>query len=267
VDLTGKSGLVVGVANKRSIAWAIAQAAASAGARLALTYQGERLEENVRELAATLTDPLVLPCDVTDDAQIARVFEEIDGRFGGLDFVVHGAAFAPREELSNPFVQTSREGFRLSLDISAYSLIALARGALPLMERRGGGSIVTLTYLGAERVFPNYNVMGVAKAALEASVRYLAADLGPKNIRVNGISAGPIRTLAAAGIGGFRKMLNHVAQVAPLRRNVTTEDVGKAATFLCSDLASGVTGEILYVDNGYSTVGMGFSMDDGGAGA
>ncbi|HET7619130.1 MAG TPA: enoyl-ACP reductase [Vicinamibacterales bacterium] len=256
MDLTGKSGLIVGVANKRSIAWAIAQAAASAGARLALTYQGERLEENVRELAATLTDPLVLPCDVTDDAQIARVFEEIDGRFGGLDFLVHGAAFAPREELSNPFVETSRDGFRLSLDISAYSLIALARGALPLMERRGGGSIVTLTYLGAERVFPNYNVMGVAKAALEASVRYLAADLGPKNIRVNAISAGPIKTLAASGISGFSSILQVYRDRAPLRRTVDTAEVASAALFLLSDAGRAVTAEVLMVDGGFHASGM-----------
>ncbi len=193
-DLTGKTGLVVGIANKRSIAWAIAQAASAAGARLAVTYQGERLEENVRELAAALNNPLVVPCDVTVDAQIDSVFAAIDQEFGGLDFVVHGAAFAPPKELSAPFVQTSREGFRLSMDISAYSLVALARGALPLMERRGGGSILTLTYLGSERVFQNYNVMGVAKAALESTVRYLAADLGPKSIRVNAISAGPIKT-------------------------------------------------------------------------
>src|SRR5918993_4283019 len=198
-DLTGKTGLIVGVANKRSIAWAIADAAARAGARLAITYQAERLEENVRELAAGLADPLIMPLDVTDDAQIDAVFAQIDRDFGGLDFVVHGAAFAPREELSAPFVQTSRAGFRMSLDISAYSLIALARGAKPLMERRGGGSILTLTYLGSDRVFPNYNVMGVAKAALESTVRYLAADLGPENIRVNAISAGPVKTLAAAG--------------------------------------------------------------------
>ena len=203
MSLTDKTGLIVGVANKRSISWAIAQAAAAAGARLAVTYQGERLEENVRDLAAGLHDPLLLPCDVSDDAQIANVFETIDREFGGLDFVVHGAAFARREELSAPFVQTTRDGFRASLDISAYSLIALARGALPLMERRGGGSILTLTYLGSERVFQNYNVMGVAKAALEATVRYLAADLGPKGIRVNAISAGPIKTLAASGISGF----------------------------------------------------------------
>ena len=254
--LTGKTGLVVGVANKRSIAWAIAQAAANAGARLALTYQGERLEENVRELSASLTEPLILPCDVTDDAQIARVFEEIDRSFGGLDFLVHGAAFAPREELSNPFVQTTREGFRTALDVSAYSLIALARGALPLMERRGGGSVLTLTYLGSERVFPNYNVMGVAKAALEASVRYLAADLGPKNIRVNAISAGPIKTLAAAGISGFSAILQLYRDRAPLRRTVETSEVADAAVFLLSDAGRAVTAEVLMVDGGYHAMGM-----------
>ena len=231
-DFSGKTGLVVGVANKRSIAWAIAQAVAGRGARLAVTYQGERLEENVRELCGSLTDPLILPLDVTDDGQIARVFEEVDKSFGSLDFLVHGAAFAPREELSAPFVQTSRDGFRMSLDISAYSLIALARGAAPLMERRGGGSIVTLTYLGSERVFENYNVMGVAKAALEASVRYLAADLGPRNIRVNAISAGPIKTLAASGISGFSGILQHYRDRAPLRRTVETAEVADAAAFL-----------------------------------
>src|SRR5216117_2523229 len=196
-DLSGKHGLIVGVANKRSIAWAIAQAAAAAGARLALTYQGDRLEENVRELAETLEAPLVMPCDVASDPQIADVAATVDREFGGLDFLVHGAAFAPRDEISNPFVQTSRDGFGIALDVSAYSLIALTRAVVPLMERRGGGSVVTLTYLGSQRVFPNYNVMGVAKAALEASVRYLAGDLGPKNIRVNAVSAGPVKTLAA----------------------------------------------------------------------
>ena len=255
-SLSGKSGLIVGVANKRSIAWAIAQAAAGAGARLAITYQGERLGENVRELAAGLSDPLLLPLDVADDAQIATVFEEIDRAFGGLDFVVHGAAFAPREELSNPFVQTSREGFRTALDISAYSLIALARGALPLMERRGGGSIVTLTYLGSERVFQNYNVMGVAKAALESTVRYLAADLGPKNIRVNAISAGPIKTLAASGVSGFSTILQIYRDRAPLRRTVDTSEVADAAMFLISDAGRAVTAEVLMVDGGYHATGM-----------
>ena len=254
--LSGKFGLVVGVANKRSIAWAIAQAAAAAGARLALTYQGERLEENVRELCGGLSDPLVLPLDVTDDGQIARVFEEIDRSFGGLDFLVHGAAFAPRDELTNPFVQTSREGFKTALDVSAYSLIALSRAALPLMERRGGGTILTLTYLGSERVFHNYNVMGVAKAALESTVRYLAADLGPKNIRVNAISAGPIKTLASAGVSGFSSILQIYRDRAPLRRTVDTAEVADAAMFLLSDAGRAVTAEVLMVDGGYHATGM-----------
>jgi enoyl-[acyl-carrier protein] reductase I len=255
-SLTGKTGLVVGVANKRSIAWAIADAASRAGARLALTYQGERLEENVRDLSAGLTDPLVLPCDVTSDEQIAQVFSRIDQEFGGLDFVVHGAAFAAREELTAPFVQTSRGGFQTALDVSAYSLIALARGALPLMERRGGGSLLTLTYLGSERVFQNYNVMGVAKAALESSVRYLAAELGPKNIRVNAISAGPIKTLAASGISGFSSILQVYRDRAPLRRTVDTVEVAEAALFLLSPAGRAITAEVLMVDGGYHAVGM-----------
>jgi enoyl-[acyl-carrier protein] reductase I len=255
-DLTGKHGLIVGVANKRSIAWAIAEAASRAGARLAVTYQGERLEENVRDLSATLDNPLILPCDVTDDAQIANVFTRIGEEFGGLDFVVHGAAFAPREELAAPFAQTSRAGFTLSLDVSAYSLIALARGAMPLMESRGGGSILTLTYLGSERVFQNYNVMGVAKAALEASVRYLAADLGPKNIRVNAISAGPIKTLAASGISGFSSILQVYRDRAPLRRTVETTEVADAAIFLLGPAGRGITAEVLMVDAGYHATGM-----------
>ena len=255
-ELTGKTGLVVGVANKRSIAWAIADTAARAGARLAVTYQGERLEENVRELAAGLTDPLIMPLDVTDDGQIDAIFARIDREFGGLDFLVHGAAFAPREELSAPFVQTTREGFRMSLDISAYSLIALSRGAAPLMERRGGGSILTLTYLGSERVFQNYNVMGVAKAALESTVRYLAADLGPKNIRVNAISAGPIKTLAAAGIAGFSSILQVYRERAPLRRAVETAEVADAALFLLGPAGRAVTAEVLMVDAGYHATGM-----------
>jgi enoyl-[acyl-carrier protein] reductase I len=255
-DLTGKHGLVVGVANKRSIAWAIAQATASAGARLAVTYQGERLEENVRELSQSLADPLVLPLDVTNEEEMANVFSSIDKEFGGLDFLVHGAAFAPREELSAPFVQTTREGFRVSLDISAYSLVALARGAMPLMERRSGGSILTLTYLGSERVFQNYNVMGVAKAALEACVRYLAADLGPKGIRVNAISAGPIKTLAASGIAGFSSILQHYRERAPLRRTVETAEVADAALFLLGPAGRAVTAEVLMVDAGYHATGM-----------
>src|SRR5262245_50086494 len=255
-DLQGKTGLIVGVANKRSIAWAIAQAASNAGARLAVTYQGERLEENVRELTAALKDPLILPLDVADDGQIARVFEALDREFGGLDFLVHGAAFAPREELSAPFVQTSRQGFQMSMDVSAYSLIALSRAAMPLMERRGGGSIVTLTYLGSKRVFRNYNVMGVAKAALEACVRYLAEDLGPKGIRVNAISAGPIKTLAAAGISGFSTILQHYRDRAPLRRTVDTAEVAEAAMFLLSPAGRAVTAEVLMVDGGYHATGM-----------
>jgi enoyl-[acyl-carrier protein] reductase I len=255
-DLSGQYGLVVGVANKRSISWAIAQATAAAGARLAVTYQGERLEENVRELSQSLSNPLILPLDVTDDTQIADVFSAIDKEFGGLDFLVHGAAFAPREELSAPFVQTTREGFRVSLDISAYSLVSLARGAMPLMERRGGGSILTLTYLGSARVFQNYNVMGVAKAALEACVRYLAADLGPKGIRVNAISAGPIKTLAASGISGFSAILQHYRDRAPLRRTIDTAEVADAALFLLGPAGRAVTAEILMVDGGYHATGM-----------
>jgi enoyl-[acyl-carrier protein] reductase I len=254
--LAGKHGLVVGVANKRSISWAIAQAAAAAGARLALTYPSERLEENVRELAAKLDNALVLPCDVTSDAQIASLAGPIDREFGGLDFLVHGAAFAPGEALSNPFVDTSRESFRIALDVSAYSLIGLVRAVLPLLERRGGGSVLTLTYLGSQRVFTNYNVMGVAKAALEASVRYLASDLGAKNIRVNAISAGPIKTLAAAGISGFSNILQVYRDRAPLRRNVELGEVADAALFLLSPASRAITGEIVMVDAGYHAVGI-----------
>ena len=256
MQFTDKHGLIVGVANKRSIAWAIAQATARQGARLALTYQG-RFEEHVNELSQGLGEPaLVLPCDVSSDAEIDSVFAKVDQEFGGLDFVVHGAAFANREELSQPFSLTTRDGFRIALDISAYSLIALARGAVPLMEKRGGGSVLTLSYLGSERVFPNYNVMGVAKAALEASVRYLAADLGPKNIRVNAISAGPIKTLAAAGISGFSTILNVYRDRAPLRRNIEAAEVGDAGAFLLSDAARGITGEVLMVDSGFHITGM-----------
>ena len=255
-DLAGKTGLIVGIANKRSIAWAIAQAASAAGARLAVTYQGERLEENVRELSEALTDPLILPCDVQQDAEIDSVFAQLKERFGGLDCLVHGAAFAAREDLTGGFTNTSRDGFRMALDISAYSLIALARGARPLMQARGGGSIVTLSFLGSDRVFPNYNVMGVAKAALESSVRYLAADLGPENIRVNAISAGPVKTLAAAGIGGFSSILGVVREKAPLRRAIETSEVGDTAAFLLGDASRGITGEVLLVDAGYHVLGM-----------
>ncbi len=255
-DLSGKLGLVLGVANKRSISWAIAQAAAKAGARLALTYPSARLEENVRELATTLDNPLVLPCDVTSDEQIAALTAALDAEFGGLDFVVHGAAFAPAAELSNRFVQTSREGFRMALDISAYSLVALTNACVPLMEKRGGGSVVTLSHIGADRVFPNYNVMGVAKAALEASVRYLAADLGPQNIRVNAVSAGPIKTLASAGIPGLSMMLNAQKERAPMRRGMELGEIADAAVFLLSHASRAITGEVMMVDGGYHVVGI-----------
>jgi enoyl-[acyl-carrier protein] reductase I len=255
-DFSGKHGLIVGVANKRSIAWAIAQATARRGAHLALTYQG-RFEDHVKDLSEGLQpSPLVLPCDVTSDDEIAAVFTRVEQEFGGLDFVVHGAAFAPREELEAPFLNTSRNGFRTTLDISAYSLIALARGAAPLMEKRGGGSVLTLSYLGSERVVPGYHVMGVAKAALEATVRYLAADVGPKNIRVNAVSAGPIKTLAAAGIKGFSNILHVYPERAPLRRNVDAGEVAEASAFLLSDAGKGVTGEVLYVDAGYHITGV-----------
>ncbi len=255
-SLIGNIGLIVGVANKRSLSWAIAQAAAQAGARLVVTYQG-RFEEHVSELAGTLSPrPIVLPLDVQNDGEIDSVFTRIQQEHGGLDFLVHGVAFANREDITNPFVQTSREGFKLALDISAYSLIALARGAQPLMAARGGGSILTLTYLGSTRVFPNYNVMGVAKAALEASVRYLAADLGPQNIRVNAISAGPIKTLAAAGIGGFSTILGVVRERAPLGRTIEASEVADAATFLLSQASRSVTGEVMMVDAGYHVTGM-----------
>lgn len=255
-DLTGKLGLIVGVANKRSISWAIAQAAAARGARLALTYPSARLEENVRELAEGLDSPVLLPCDVTSDEQIAALGAGLDREFGGLDFCVHGAAFAPQGELSNPFLQTSREGFRIALDVSVYSLIGLARVAAPLMERRGGGSILTLTYLGSDRVFPNYNVMGVAKAGLEASVRYLASDLGPQGIRVNAISAGPIKTLAASGISGFSSILQVYRERAPLRKNVELAEVADAAMFLLGPAGRAITGEVMMVDGGYHIVGL-----------
>jgi enoyl-[acyl-carrier protein] reductase I len=255
-DLSNTHGLIVGVANKRSISWAIAQAAAARGARLALTYPNARLEENVRDLAGTLRDPLVLPCDVTSDQQIADVGAAVAAEFGGLDFLVHGAAFARAEELDAPFSKTSREGFHVALDVSAYSLIALAREVRPLMQTRGGGSILTLTYLGSQRVFRNYNVMGVAKAALEASVRYLAADLGSDNIRVNAISAGPIKTLAAMGISGFSSILGVYRERAPLARNIDAAEVAEAAMFLLGPAGKAVTAEVLIVDGGFHAMGL-----------
>jgi enoyl-[acyl-carrier protein] reductase I len=255
-DLSGKLGLIVGVANKRSISWAVAQAAAASGARLALTYPSQRLEENVRALAATLNEPLVLPCDVTSDEQLAALGASLDRDFGGLDFALHGVAFAPQAELSSPFVDTSREGFRMALDVSAYSLIALTKLCVPLMETRGGGSVLALTHLGSQRVFPNYNVMGVAKAALEASVRYLASDLGPKNIRVNGLSSGPIKTLASAGISGLSTMLQAHRDRAPLRRNMELGEIADAAVFLLGNSSRAVTGEVMMVDGGYHVIGL-----------
>jgi enoyl-[acyl-carrier protein] reductase I len=259
--LAGKRALIVGVATDRSIAWGIAQAMHREGAELAFTYLNDKLKERVEPLAQSLGSKLILPLDVAQDAQIDALFETLKREWGSLDVLVHAVAFAPREALMANFVEaTSREAFRIAHDISSYSLTALARGAQPLMEGRNG-AVVTLSYLGAVRSIPNYNVMGLAKASLEANVRFLAADLGPKGIRVNGISAGPIKTLSAAGIAGFRKMLARVAEVAPMRRNVTLEDVGNTAAFLCSDLAAGITGEILYVDGGFNTVGMSFGHE------
>src|SRR5438128_4363648 len=255
-DLAGKHGLIVGVANKRSISWAIAQSAAAAGARLALTYPSARLEENVRELAEKLEQPLILPCDVASDEQIAALGATLDREFGGLDFFVHGAAFAPSDALDKPFVETSRESFRIALDVSAYSLVGLTRAVAPLMARRGGGSVLTLTYMGSQRVFPNYNVMGVAKAALESSVRYLAADLGPQNIRVNAISAGAIKTLAAAGISGFSSILQVYRDKAPLRRGVDQSEVADTAVFLLGHGGRAITGEVVMVDAGFHAIGL-----------
>jgi enoyl-[acyl-carrier protein] reductase I len=253
--LAGKLGIVFGVANKRSIAWAIAQAWHKAGARLAFTYQGERLKENVEELAGTFgADTLILPCDVTKDEDIARVFSEVTQKFGKLHLMLHSVAFAPKDALEGRFINTSREAFRIAHDISAYSLIALARAAEPLMTE--GGSIVGMTYYGAEKVVPHYNVMGVAKAALEASTRYLAYDMGTKKIRVNCISAGPVNTLAARGISGFTEMLKHYEAHAPLKRNVLPEELGATGTFLASDGAAAITGQVLYVDCGYQIMGM-----------
>jgi enoyl-[acyl-carrier protein] reductase I len=261
--MSGKRALIVGVATERSIAWGIAEAMHREGAELAFTYANDKLRERVEPLAASVGSNVVLPLDVTSDTQIDAVFAALKERWGSLDVVVHAVAYAPREALAGSFTEhTSREAFAIAHDVSSYSLTALARGAMPLMQGRAG-SILTLSYLGAVRAIPSYNVMGLAKASLEANVRFLAADLGPHGVRVNGISAGPIKTLAAAGIGGFRKMLARVAETAPLRRNVTLQDVGNAAAFLCSDLAAGITGEIVYVDGGFSHVGMSCPEDAG----
>ncbi len=252
--LDGKRGLIMGLANDKSIAWSVAQAVRQHGARLALTYQGDILEKRVRPLAETLGAELCLACDVGSDASIAELFETLQARWGSLDFLVHAIAFADREELKGPYFNTSRDNFRHSLDISCYSLTALCRAAVPLMTE--GGTVLTLTYQGSQRVMPHYNVMGVAKAALEASVRYLAYDLGPRNIRVNALSAGPVRTLAASAIGDFRRMLKWNEINSPLRRNVSAPQLGGGALYLLSDLSAGTTGHVLYVDSGYHLVGM-----------
>jgi len=253
----GKRGLVLGVANKRSIAWAIAKRLADAGAELAFTYQGERIEKSVRELAGSLSSPLVTECDVRSDEDVARVFREVGEAFdGGLDLLVHSVAFAAAEDLEGRFTDTPRDRFWMALDVSAYSLVSCARAAEPLMDARGGGSIITMTYLGGERAVPHYNVMGVAKATLDASMRYLAWDLGQKNIRVNAISAGPVRTLAARSIAGFPTMEAIVEERAPLHRHIDADDVAAGAAYLLSEDARNVTGTTLYVDSGYHSMGM-----------
>jgi enoyl-[acyl-carrier protein] reductase I len=253
--LAGKKGVILGVANKRSIAWAIAQAAVDAGATVAFTYQGEKLKDKVEDLVKTLpgTSPLY-PCDVASDEEVARLGEDLRRDLGSLDFLVHSIAFADRQDLEGSFLNTSRKGYLLAQDVSSYSLTALARMAAPLMT--AGGSVITMTYLGSERAIKSYNVMGVAKAALEASVRYLAVDLGERQIRVNAVSAGPVNTLAARGISGFTGILDVVAQKAPLRRNVEIEEVANTALFLLSPLSSGITGEVIYVDCGFNIVGL-----------
>ncbi|NIP82351.1 MAG: SDR family oxidoreductase [Gemmatimonadetes bacterium] len=251
--MDGKRVMVFGVANQRSIAWGISQAMHEQGARLGFNYLGEALERRVRPLAESVGSDLVVPCDVTDDEEVAETFGTIEQEWGGLDVLVHSVAYADKDDLGGRFSDTTRAGYLQAIEISAYSLVHLAREARPLM--RDGGSIVTMTYYGAEKAVPNYNIMGVAKATLEASVRYLAADLGPEGIRVNAISAGPIKTLAASGVKDFRKLLRVAEERAPLRRNVTQEEVGQAALFLCSDMGSGITGEVLHVDSGYNILG------------
>jgi len=254
IHLKGKTAVIFGLANKRSIAWAIAQKLNEAGARIAICYQSERLKKEADTLLPELADAKSFQCDVSNDAEIDTTFAALKEAYGTLDILVHSVAFAPADAIKNDFLETKRDDFRIALDVSAYSLVAVARAAAPLMSQ--GGAILTLTYYGAEKVFPNYNVMGVAKAALEATVRYLAASLGPKNIRVNAISAGPIKTLAARGIGDFAKILETVTERAPLHRNVDALEVGNTAAFLLSPLASGITGEVTYVDCGYNITGM-----------
>ena len=259
--LAGKRALIVGVATERSIAWGIAQAMHREGAELAFTYLNDKMKDRVTPLAESIGSKIIVPLDVQRDEEIAAAFDTLKREWGNLDILVHAVAYAPREAIAGSFIEnTTREAFRMAHDISSYSLTALTRAAMPLMEGRAG-AVMTLSYLGAVRAIPNYNVMGLAKASLEANVRFLASDAGPKGVRVNGISAGPIKTLSAAGIAGFRRILGEVANHAPLRRNVTLENVGNAAAFLCSDLAAGITGEILYVDAGFNTVGMTFGNE------
>ncbi len=253
--LQDKKGIIFGVANERSIAWAIAKALRREGAHLAFTYANKTLESRVKPLAESMGSEIVLPCDVTVDGEIDGVFDTIKERWGGLDIVIHSIAFAEKNELKGMFMDTSREGFRIAMDVSVYSLVAITRRALPLMEGRGS-SIVTLTYYGSEKVVKNYNVMGVCKSALESAVRYLASDIGPRGVRINAISAGPVKTLAAMGISGFRDILDVVEKKSPLRRNITQEDVASTALYLASSLSSGVTGEVIYVDSGYHIMGV-----------
>ena len=255
-ELDGKTALIFGVANHNSIAWAIAQKLAAQGARLAFTYQ-ERMEQNVRKLTASMENALVLPCDVQSDSELDATFDKVGSEFGGLDILIHSVAYAPTDDLRGRVSHVSRDGFLTALDISAYSLLAMSKRAEPLMQQRGGGSIVAMTYLGSVRVVPGYNLMGIAKAALEASIRYLAWDLGPAGIRVNGISAGPLRTLSARGVGNINDMFTLVEQVAPLRRNISQSDVGDLAAFLCSPAAQNLTGNVIYQDAGFQLMGLG----------
>ena len=259
--LTGKRALITGLASKRSIAWGIAEAMHREGAELAFTYQNDKLHKRVEQFAGELDSTLCMPLDVTSDSEIQAVFKTLGASWDAVDVIVHAIGFAPKECLAGTFIESvTREGFKIAHDVSAYSFAALAQAALPMLREHA--ALLTLSYLGAERSIPNYNVMGPAKASLESSVRFMAADLGPRGIRVNGISAGPIKTLAASGVGNFRKLMQHSAAATPLRRNTTIEDVGNASAFLCSDLAAGITGEILHVDCGYSTVGMSFEIDE-----
>jgi len=256
IDLSGKVAAIFGVANHRSLAWGVAQALDQAGARLLFTYQGERLKDKVAKLAGTCSNSLLVPCDVTDEASVQSVFDTLQAECGRLDVLIHSVAYAPREELEGAFLNTSRDGYRIAMEISAYSLIHLAAQAAPMMKACGGGSIITMTYMASEKVVPKYNVMGSAKAALEHGVRQLACEMGPDNIRINAISAGPVNTLAARGVSGLNEMMGHHRDKAPLKRNITLEDVGRTSLYLASDLSSGVTGEVIHVDAGFNIMAM-----------